>query len=260
MTIFASSPPALRTVVGVIEMNLNRPGQPGFTFVELILFIMIVSAALIGVLVAANKGIQDAPNAFVDYRANELAEMYLEEIQSRRYDENFAYLGLGVAGVQLDRKSCMYIQAGGTLVEDDCSDPANFGERPDGSGPDAETRANYDDVDDYHGLKEGACFDGDAGQTSSALLDSTGKPRAGFRPGDAKGVGYYGFCVQVNVFYDGDFNDVYEANPGSSGLLGTPLLSNAQIERTAKKVEVLITNRKQNTIAFATYVGAYSPW
>lgn len=237
----------------------------GFTFVELIIFMVIVLAALLGVLVAANQGIRQGPRAFVEYRTNELANVYMDEILSRRHDHNRVSagnpsactpespLGAGVVCSLLppgyENRSCLWANVGGKVKKQNCTDPAAF-------GPEGESRAEYNDVDDYHGLREGPCYSGVAG-ASSDLLDSRGNVRQGFP----------GFCVAVDVKYDGNFNDVDEIADGSAscasrGLLETPhpVYCEREVELSAKLILVTITNPSKNEIYFSAYRGAYSAW
>ena len=101
-------------------MKLSRlyRDQRGVTLIDLIITIIILAIAvppMVGVFITSTRnstfGVSMA-------RANHLASNLLEEIRSKRWDEN-----TGAASVTL--------------------------------GPDTgETRATYDDVDDFHGLNE----------------------------------------------------------------------------------------------------------
>ncbi len=134
--------------------------QSGFTLVELIVFIIVVSLAVTGVVLVINRTVTQAPEALVRTRALEIAQAYLDEIATKRYDEN-----TGQGGVP----RC------------DSTDP---GARPCSNvlGPEAgETRAVFDDTDDYHGLDD------------SPPRDASGNPFPG----------YAGYRVQVSVAYAG---------------------------------------------------------
>jgi MSHA pilin protein MshD len=91
--------------------------QRGVTLIDLILVIVIVAIAIppmVGVFVTSTR---NSTFGVTMARANHLASNLLEEIRSKRWDEN-----TGAASATL--------------------------------GPDSETRATYDDVDDFHGLNE----------------------------------------------------------------------------------------------------------
>lgn len=138
---------------------LRPDRQRGFTLVELIVFIVVVGLAVTGVVLVINRTVTQAPQALIQTRALEIAQAYLDEIATRRYDEN-----TGQGGVP----RC------------DSSDP---GAQPCSNvlGPEGETRATFDDVDDYHGLDD------------SPPVDVAGNPFPG----------YDGYRVQVSVVYAG---------------------------------------------------------
>ena len=134
--------------------------QSGFTLVELIVFIVVVGLAVTGVVLVINRTVTQAPEALVRTRALEIAQAYLDEIATKRYDEN-----TGQGGVP----RC---------------DSADSGAQPCSNvlGPEGgETRAVYDDTDDYHGLDD------------SPPLDAGGNPFPG----------YADYRVQVSVAYAG---------------------------------------------------------
>lgn len=139
---------------------LSPTRQRGFTLVELIVFIVVVALAITGVVLVISRTVTQAPQALIQTRALEIAQAYLDEIATRRYDEN-----TGQGGVP----RC------------DSSDP---GAQPCSAvlGPEpGETRATYDDVDDYHGLDD------------SPPVDVAGNPFPG----------YDDYRVQVSVAYAG---------------------------------------------------------
>ncbi|HEX4909838.1 MAG TPA: prepilin-type N-terminal cleavage/methylation domain-containing protein [Permianibacter sp.] len=112
---------------------LRAVGRPprGFSLIELIVTIVVTAIALtaLGVgLLAANQASVDP---VVSMRAAALGQAYLEEILSKRFDENN-----GLGGVT----RC------GETGQPACASSL---------GPDSgESRQTFDDVDDYHGLDE----------------------------------------------------------------------------------------------------------
>jgi MSHA pilin protein MshD len=91
--------------------------QRGITLIDLIITIIIIAIAvppMVGVFITNTR---NSTFGVTMARANHLASNLLEEIRSKRWDEN-----TGAASATL--------------------------------GPDSETRATYDDVDDFHGLNE----------------------------------------------------------------------------------------------------------
>jgi len=91
--------------------------QRGVTLIDLIVTIIILAIAvppMVGVFITSTRNSTFGVNMA---RANHLASNLLEEIRSKRWDEN-----TGAASATL--------------------------------GPEGETRSTYDDVDDFHGLNE----------------------------------------------------------------------------------------------------------
>ncbi len=132
---------------------------------ELIATIVIVAIALTGIAYSVQFGTSNSSDTLVQVRATALAQAYLDEILGKRYDEKTRPRGV---------PPCRY--TAGTARQ--CTAESAFG--PDG----IETRATFDDVDDYDGLMEGR------GETND-LQDAEGNDR----------VGYDNFRVEVSVRY-----------------------------------------------------------
>ncbi|MEX0739309.1 MAG: type II secretion system protein [Pseudohongiella sp.] len=111
-------------------MNSLRP-QRGVTLIELIAVIVILAVSLAGVTAAISGAISRSSDVMLETRAVALAQSYLDEILSRRFDERSAPRGI-------------------PPCRTNCTDEINFG--PDGGETD---RSDFDDVDDYHDLDEG---------------------------------------------------------------------------------------------------------
>lgn len=145
--------------------------QAGFTIVELVSTIVLLGFGLAffsNILVFA---LSESATPFDDIRTTALAQAYLDEILSRRFDENSHPSGT---------PTCYTLVGGGA-----CSAPATFGVNMD---PGENNRSKFDDVDDYHGLDEGE------GATDTILSDADNSDRTG----------YDGFRVSVTVEYVGD--------------------------------------------------------
>ncbi len=95
-------------------MNVSR--QRGFTLIELIISIVIISIAITGILLVMNHTTQHSADPMIEHQAVAVAESYLEEILSKAYTD------------------------------------------PDGTNA-GETRATYDDVDDYATLPDSVVRD-----------------------------------------------------------------------------------------------------
>lgn len=130
----------------------NREG--GATFVEVVISIAIIGIALVPLTMSFAFTSGRSADSMIEVRVVELGQAYLEEVLSKRFDENSAVGG---------------------------SPPCSAATTPCGTiGPEpGETRATYDDVDDYDGVDE------------QPPLDSTGATR----------IGYENFRVEVDVGY-----------------------------------------------------------
>ena len=113
-------------------MCMNRPtlrqGQHGFTLIELIIFIVVVSAGLAGILSVMNTVVKSSADPMVRKQAMALADSILEEILLKSYCDP------------------------DTL--DSSTSPPTCGANTVESG-----RSTYDDVDDYNGLTQTAFSD-----------------------------------------------------------------------------------------------------
>jgi MSHA pilin protein MshD len=108
----------------------------GFTLVELIVTMVVVSIAVLGISYALSFAFSRQSDGLWQAKSVALAESYLEEIMARRYDE-VTPLG-GVPPCSLATTPCS-----ATL------------------GPDGETRSSFDDVDDYNGVDDAPPVDVD---------------------------------------------------------------------------------------------------
>lgn len=173
--------------------------QTGITMVELILTIVIISVALVGISAAMTAGSSRSSDITLQLRTVALAQAYLDEILGKRFDENTRNRGIPPCRPLSSRL---------------CTAEGSFGS--DGG----ETRATFDDVDDYHGLDEG---DGQV----NPLQDADGNTRTG----------YDNFRVQVSVRYiniaGGEEEETLGIGPELDG------------ETDAKVVTVTVSSRSQ---------------
>lgn len=177
-------------------MRLPAAAERGFTLIELIITIVVTAIAFTALGIGLVAAVRDSVDPVVSMRAATLAQAYLDEIVGKQFDENGG--------------------AGGVTRCDEAGQPAcsnSFG--PDGG----ETRANYDDVDDYHGLDETP-------------------PRNVLGQIESQ---YDGFRVQVSVAYAG--NDF-------SASFGTP-------NRSVKRVTVTVSTPVSGSFVFASYRGNF---
>ncbi len=111
-----------------MTMRTHRRNR-GFSLVEVVIVIVVLAIAVPSLLLRIWQGTRASANGEFTTIGNHLAEDLMEEIMEKRWDENTA------AG-------------GGTIPNGSKTAPANFGTA------EGETRATFDDVDDYHGLSE----------------------------------------------------------------------------------------------------------
>src|SRR5689334_4666432 len=69
----------------ISRVRFVRPRQSGLTLVELVMFIVIVSVGIAGVLVAMNVTVQHSADPLVTKQALAIAESLLEEIELQPY-------------------------------------------------------------------------------------------------------------------------------------------------------------------------------
>ncbi|WP_417568398.1 type IV pilus modification PilV family protein [Marinobacter sp.] len=110
-----------------------RVAQGGATLVELVITIVIISVAIAGVVGAFSLIAGRSADPLNQTRAVQLAQLYMDEIISRKYDD-----ATPPGGVPKYSGSC------------------NIG--PEGS----EARSNFNDVDDYHGTSDSPPRDAEA--------------------------------------------------------------------------------------------------
>ncbi|MCB1644175.1 MAG: hypothetical protein KDI36_01915 [Pseudomonadales bacterium] len=166
----------------------------GATLVEVIIAIVLTAIVLVSLASAVSLSTSKSADLLWQVKAVELGESYLEEILGKRFDEN-SPVG-GIPACHSSATACGAV------------------------GPDGESRAAYDDVDDYHGLDE------------SPPQDSDGVARSL----------YTGYRVQVQVSY------VSAATVTALGLSATD---------DAKLIEVTVTPPGGSAMTFAAYKGNY---
>lgn len=236
----------------------------GFTLIELLVFIVSIGLALTGMIVGVAATSERSVDPLFRVRATQLAYTYLEEIMSREFDENDTAVSSSTLTVKPDpdTSSC-----GDPYFGDGCTQWAGF-------GPDSgETRASFDDVDDYHLLVEGSeqlaqdgsrfnnpsCTGfsemGDLGSSAAAATAAAGPPYTASpttSPRDAREIDrptYFGFCVEVTVHYDGDYDGVDEFDATT----GEPDAD----ETLAKRIRIRVSHPSASPVTVTAYRAGY---
>ena len=140
--------------------------QSGVTLIELVVTIVVLSIALVGLSFAISGGLRQTSNTLFEVRAIALAQSYLDEILSKKFDERSRNGGV---------PPCKNPLVMPTLSGRQCANPLLKEET---------LRTGFDDVDDYNGLDEGLNSLG-----GDPLLDAQGNARAN----------YDNFRVEVSV-------------------------------------------------------------
>lgn len=106
-------------------------GSNGFTLIELIITIVVISIALVAMLGAFSSSMARSADPMWRNKTIKLAQLYLDEVLSKKYDENTPVGGVPAAG----SAGAPALTACGSLGSET-----------------GEVRATYDDVDDYDGV------------------------------------------------------------------------------------------------------------
>ncbi len=183
----------------VVFMPVNK--LHGFTLIEVIFGIVLMSIVLTIVTGLLAPQARQSADPIIQVKANEIGQAMMNEILGRSFDEN-------------SRRSPPFIRCGETGFSG-CTTPANLGD-------DGETRAGYDDVDDFIGNYATADLQNSLGQN----LQND----------------YLGFSLSVNVVYDDDVNGVADTTGNFNRL---------------KLVTIEVTAPTGDVYGFAAYKGNY---
>ncbi len=126
-----------------MQVNIMKKSSKsyGFTLVELVVGMVVISIAFVMLSTMLFPQAERAADTLHRVRSAELAHSILNEIWGKRYDQNTNANG-GVPACGAVAKPLLGLPAGEV-----CTDESDF-------GPDAtEGRNDFNDVDDYHGLK-----------------------------------------------------------------------------------------------------------
>lgn len=169
----------------------------GFTLIEVIIGIVVFAFSLSIITSLILPTSTQSANQLQQIRAAELGQSLMNEIIGKSFDENSDRVG----GVTRCNEPSVAINP--------CS--SVFG--PD---TDENSRADYDDVDDYNGLIE-----------SGSNIENI--------QGQALGRHYQGFTTEVSVVYDGNYDGIQDAN------------------QRAKLITITVTSPAKDPIVFSSY-------
>ena len=201
------------------EQHLSQKSQRGVTLIELVIFISIVSVALVSVLGIYLTSSRYSADPMIRIRTIELGQSFLEEVLLKSYDDNTPNGG-----------GCVTYAADSRCVS---TAAANPGLQAEGG----ENRTTFDDVDDYHNLSycgnNVASADATCTSACQPMLNASGTNIATEYAG-------FGICVRV-AFAGGEMNAVA---PGT----GTTVLAN-----DAKRIDVIVTDHLNSRMVFSAY-------
>ncbi len=177
----------------------------GFTLVELIIGITVFSIIMMVIIGLIGPQSRLSVEPIWQVRASELAQSLMSEINARAFDNNLANSSTG--------ERCN--------ESIPCTASGNL-------GPDAgESRAQYDDIDDYNGLNE----------SGATILSAQGLPV--LYNGESL---YTGFSVAVQVYYDDNEDGVNDDAGGSGAVIGN-----------VKRIVITVTTPGGEAITFSSY-------
>jgi MSHA pilin protein MshD len=210
---------SVHRAMSMLANVLNFSGMPsqnrGFTLIELIIGLLVFAVAIASLTNVFLPQVQKGIDPIWQVRAVTLAQSLSNEIRAKAFDENTGFGG--AAG------PC------GDLLA--CSTSAVLG--PDGT----ETRANFDDVDDYHGLVlQGSDIASSLGSnTSFAGVDV-----------------YAGFSAQVSVVYDNNADGINDDDLNQDGTLDS-----ASLIGDRKLITIIVRTPANEDIVFAMFRDNY---
>ncbi len=193
----------------------------GVTLIEMVIFIVIVGIAVTAVMtVYINIG-RTGADPMVRIRGIELGQSVLEEILLKAYD-NSTPLGGG----------CVQFSSGSRCN----SGPSASAQSTAGFGSDGETRATFNDVDDYHDIAycgaNVSAADAACSAACQPLLDETGNDIS---------ANYAGYAVCIQVSFAG--TEVNNTSPADVGVLAND----------GKRIDVIITDHLNSRYLLSAY-------
>lgn len=182
------------------QLNMSKLGQSvvkGFTLIETVIGIVVLAIAFSVLLTLIYPMTEQSADQLHQIKAAELGQSMLNEIQQKAFDENSD-------------------KTGGLIR---CGEASALACTPNNSlGAEAsETRATYDDVDDYNDINKGDTIQNSLNDNS---LDDL----------------YVGYSVDVTVCNDSDYNGECDASTD-----------------IAKLIKVTVTTPTGFDIVFSTY-------
>ncbi len=209
----SNEPPGVRD-----EQNRR---QLGVTLIEMVIFIVIVGIAVTAVMSVYISTTRTGADPMVRIRGIELGKSILEEILLKAYD-NSTPLGGG----------CVQFSAGSRCT----SGPSATAQSAAGFGSDGETRATFNDVDDYQNLAycgaNVSAADAACTRPCQPLLDEAGNDISAH---------YAGYAVCIRISFAG--TEVNNTSPPGVSVLA----------HDAKRIDVIVTDHIKSRYLLSAY-------
>jgi MSHA pilin protein MshD len=155
---------------------MTKLRQCGFTLIELIIFIVVVSVGIAGILSVMNTVVKSSADPMVRKQAMALAESILEEIMLKEYcDPNS--VEIGTDAIQIRPLVC-YCDPDLTLTPVALTPTFRCTRIPQlrNVAEQEGIRADYDDVEDYNGQTKAVFLDWPSNLSTYSVLITVGTP------------------------------------------------------------------------------------
>lgn len=203
-------------------MHTSSNKKYGLSLIEAIVFILIISVGLTGIISVYLRSTSNSANTMLSLKTVELAHSLMDEILSKGYDEQTPAGGGCIGTVNTACNSSVSVSTFGIDA--------------------GESRSRFDDVDDYHDIAY--CGDGitspDATCTAgcNTLIDETGTDISAQYPG-------YSICIQTT--FAGTQMNNYTILAPTTNTPATVLLNDA------KRIDIIISDPLDARLVFTAY-------
>jgi len=194
-----------------LDQSAYRYRSGGFTLVELIIGIVLFSVAMVTIVSVIIPQSKKGIDPLWQVRAVSLSQSLLSEMSAKAFDEKSL--------TSFGRQPCNYRSA--------CTLSGSMGPET------GETRNNFDDIDDYHGLV-----------LSGAQISNASNRALSSQTSDL----FLGFEARISVFYDNNADGINDDDTNSDGALDSGTLSANQ-----KLISIVVVTPGGEEIPFAAY-------
>ena len=211
-------------------MRTSSSPQAGFSLIEAIIFILILSIALSAIISGYIYMTRYSANTILNLRTVEISQAVMDEILSKGYDENTP-IGGGCVDGYVSTSCTSGVTAQALLL-------ASFGSNA------GESRSRFDDIDDYHNLAycgagvtnpPSPCAAGSCPASPNGFIDET---EASIE-NDYSG---YSICVQVSF-----------AGTEMNNLVSTTGSTITVSDNDAKRIDLIVSDPLNARLTYSAY-------